>query len=60
MTTQTIIDYPYRQGSPCKKCLVKSTCSKSFVQETACEAYTKFIKSLIKKSVEKYKYENQN
>lgn len=60
MTTQTIIKYTYQKGSPCTKCLIKSTCSKSFIKKTACEEYCKYVKKLLDKSIEKYKHENQN
>ena len=37
------------EGSPCFNCLIKMTCTKSFVQETACNEYRNFVRSQIRK-----------
>lgn len=43
------------KNSPCRKCLVQSTCSKSFIIETACDKYEKFVLKIINKEKEDVK-----
>ena len=35
------------KNSPCKKCLVQSTCTKSFIYKTACDKYKWFVIKII-------------
>ena len=35
--------------SPCQNCIVRSTCTKSFIDKTACEKYERFLWSIIEK-----------
>lgn len=35
------------QDSPCLECLIKTTCSKSYLLGTACDKYKEFVKSLV-------------
>ena len=42
-----IKDLSNKKGSPCIKCLVKSTCRKSFIDKSACEKYAEFIQNIM-------------
>lgn len=45
-----IIDYSFLfelKGCPCEKCIIKSMCTKSFVDGTACDDYKDFIIDLV-------------
>ena len=54
LDTRLIMNYvATRDGSPCLKCIVFPTCTKSVVSKTACEDYIVFINDLIKKMGEK-------
>lgn len=37
-------------GSPCYDCLIKMTCTKSFILKTACDPYKDFVKKIVKKA----------
>ena len=40
--------YPFElKGSPCKKCIVQSTCTKSFIDKTACKEYEHWVLDII-------------
>lgn len=36
------------KNAPCRKCLIQSICSKSFMIKTACDKYEQFILKVIK------------
>lgn len=59
-TLESFIKYDRRKESPCLSCIIRSTCSKSFVLGTACKPYGDFIINLIDESTKKYNHENQN
>ena len=39
-----------REGSPCLKCLVRPTCTKSVVAKSACMDYVKFLQKLVERA----------
>ena len=42
------LDHLYNlKNSPCKKCLIQSTCTKSFLFRTACDKYERFVIEII-------------
>ena len=36
-----------KEGSPCIKCLVKASCRKSFVDQSACKPFAVFIQQIM-------------
>lgn len=46
---QSIKELSYNEDSPCMKCLVNSTCSKSFINKSACIEFAKYIRDYYKK-----------
>ena len=37
------------KGSPCKKCVIKVTCSKAYSGENACDDFIKFSIKIVKR-----------
>ena len=39
-----------KEGSPCLECLVKSACTKSFINQSACEKFVIFLHNIMMKA----------
>lgn len=39
-----------REGSPCLKCLVRPTCTKSMTTKSACIEYARFLEKLVQRA----------
>ena len=60
-TSEAFPNFSKLKGSPCNKCLIKMSCTKSFIRRTACDPYKSFVKKLIDKAITEYKKEtNEN
>lgn len=48
---QAVKELSTQPGSPCLECLVKASCTISFVDESACYEFAYFIQNMIREEV---------
>jgi len=54
-------DLSAREGSPCIDCLVTSSCTRSFINHSACQEFAEFIQDILSKAGAEGKiYEDKN
>jgi len=54
-----LIGYDRLEGYPCTDCLIRCTCTKSIIRDTACDRYRNFIRELLIQAIEEYESENK-
>lgn len=47
---QAMKDLSIRPGSPCVECLVNASCTRSFVDKSACYEFAEFVQNIMNKA----------